>query len=495
MIEEKNSRKGERSMDELKWAEIAQTKKQNFPLEIFPDWIREMVLSMHEFNGAAVDYAAGLILAVAGTCVFDRFSISLNGIHTQPLITYSLLVGDSGSRKSSGFFLRDPVLKWTDEKNREIGRENKLMRDRIKIKEKQIDKAMKAGDEAETEKLLQEKQELEERIKSKFPTLISDTTLETLAREAARARNAACIFTDEASFLDVISGDLYGKDGKSNKNIVLQGYDRQRLNINRQTFSFDAEISVFICLAAQPSYLETVRSCGDQGFAQRVIFYAPDVDFSNYDPENSPNIPGKYISDWEKLTRQLLETGRKRDTMLSVDPEGMKLYKQFEKRTIEKSSLQDNDNFKGWLSKNHDRAARIAGILSLMEDPNSRTVTAETMRKAIYFCENYAASMAEYSLGVIGCNLPGYLLKIMRSAVKLRGEDKGTAIERTKLFDNCKKLSRYDLKKNGKAGRECFDNDLKELRRRNLIQEVSVKKEDTRGPGKSFLYIHPDFEG
>lgn len=476
----------------LVWQEITQTRKPEFPLQIFPDWIQDLIKDIHKNNGIANDYTAGILLSVASACVFDRFEVDIKG-RKQPLIIYSLIFGHSGSRKSAPFSaLRKPMIDWTEIRNNEIRKKNREISERVKIKEGLQRREITKGHEGEAVRLSREISELEEQKQQYFPEDISDVTLETLARVAGSSGNAAYIFTDEASFIDIVCGKLYGNDGVSNKNVILQGYDRGRVNIVRQGYEVKGDIAISVCVAAQPSFLEKIKNSGDQGFAQRCIFFNPDYDMTDYDPETAQSVDWKLMAQWQAQVSALLESGRRGDECITLSPEAYSLYRKFEKDMIAKMQLNDNDTFKGSLAKLHDKAVRIAGLLTLLgEDSCSRTVTAETMQKAISFCRTYVSPMTAYSLGLVGDSLPDYLSKLLNTIVQKKGEEKDSPALKSDVWQDMRKYMRYETKKNNE-GKNQFEKDLSELCQRKLIQIIQEKT--GKGKGKILIFVHPSYK-
>ena len=476
------------------WTPIETYKKPVFPLEILPERLRELVEALHRDSGAAIDYFAGVALSVASLAVFDRADIILDGGRRQPLILYSVLVGGSGVKKSAAFHaLQTPLIEWMEAQNRETARHNKRIEQRAAILRKDLEAAVKGKTKgtqgAQSPEAIQTQIEaLEGQKRGFYPSPLTDATMESIARESQSTGGAVGILSDEGQIVNAIAGKSYtAKDGAPNIDVILKGYDRGFTNISRSTYSVKGNISVSLCIGAQPAILETLLSHGEQaerGFPQRCIFFYPAPVYDNaFDRTPCPLALAIW---WRDTIQDLLTEGRTAGIELQATPDAITLCKAYENAMTAKRQ-EDNEtggNMAGWYAKAHDKVARVAGILALIEDPKVRTVTREHAAAAIRLFEEYALPMAQECYGIAGNDLPKYLEAILRAVIKEKSAQ-GAALEGA-VYKRLHNLTRY---RQGKPS--TFDRDLQELAARGYLRCVNLDTGGRRGRPTTILQVNP----
>lgn len=473
------------------WEQLSPTGKPNFPIRVFPKWIQKFVLSLHEETDAPIDYFAGVILSIGSACVFNRADIVLDN-RTQPLILHTIICGRSGTRKTTAFALSKPFERWALQANKPIRHNNRFIREEIEALKSQKRKAKTIDQAEECKKKITE---LERSIRPKYPYPLSDVTPEFVAQEASESNGAAVLISDEGGALNVISGKAYSAvSGYSNIDIFLKGYDRNlytrgRVGVGSTSFY----PSIVMCIGTQPEMLREYVSNGQQverGIIQRAIYFFPDFDFDNVDPFNRKPCPTELMQKWSSTVSELLERDKDTEFNLVIDQDAHDLLKRFEERNAKKVKRLDDSRYVEWLSKNHDRAGRIAGILTLLENPKAERVSADTTSKAILLCEEYCALMTAHAFCLID-SLPTYLQSMLHEIISMaekQSEDGYTT--KGDLYRNLRNWQRYY----GKTKRQFFDNDLQELIRRGYIQIPTPKTNGKPGRPKERIYINPNYQ-
>lgn len=476
------------------WEPLEQTSKPAFPVDILPGWARDFVSALNRESDSPIDYYAGVMLSVISACVGERGDVDIQG-RTQPLILQSLICGKSGTRKSSAFVLTEPFEKWTSEHNKIIDTENAYIFDDIKrIRKRRSDPKLS---EDESRKLKDQIRKLKSQIQPRYPYIIGDATPEYIIQAVKNSSGGTALISDEASILNVISGKTYGGvSGTANIDIFLKGYDRAFYLCGRKT---DGEVSihpsVVMCIGVQASLLEKYVSSGDhvgRGVIQRQLYFYPDFDYNAVNPANRRKCPDTLKNKWNRTVTQLLERDRDGFT-IEISEAGKKQLNDYEVKNFRLMDKLDNEYYIEWLSKHHDRAARLAGILALLEDPSTHHASDDMVRNAILFCDQYARRMTTYAFGMMNEVISPPLKKLLDSIVDMQtGEELITTGE---IWKNIRKRERYysNDKRKREEKKKQFKQDIAELEQRGFLQTVTVKA-GTPGQPPTYVFIHPCYK-
>lgn len=483
-----------RPLEVGEWPPLDNYHKPDFPLDVLPEYLQDLIMALHRESGAPVDYFAGAALSVASLAVFDRANILLDGGRQQPLCLYSILVGRSGVRKSAAFTaMQAPLIDWTETQNKEIAQANRKVDQRLEILHEELKTATRGKSKTpgtRTPDKIQEEMELEEGKKKRFyPSPLTDATMESIAHEAKEAGGAVGILSDEGQIINAIAGKSYtAQNNVPNIDIVLKGYDRAFVNISRSTYKVKGTVCLSLCIGAQPAILETLISHGDQaerGFPQRCLFYYPNPVYDNA-LERVP-CPLDLLAKWRDIIQDLLWEGRSSEIEMKATDAAITMCKLYENAMTAKRQADDEDGgeMAGWYGKAHDKMARVAGILALLENPKGRTVTEKHVSAAIRLFDAYAIPMAQECYGVIGADLPKHLSAVMNAIVKEKAAA-GAALDGA-VYKRLHKNVRYRGNKSG-----LYERDLADLEERRYIRRIRLNP--GRGRPTTFIQVNPRYE-
>lgn len=486
------------------WPPLDTYKKPSFPLDVLPGYLQEIVQALHCESGAPVDYYAGLALSVGSLAVFDRGEVILAGNHRQPLSLYTVIIGGSGSMKSTAFSaMQQPLIEWIEAKNKRAAQDNKWLEQKAAALQEEMKNAIRGKgigtrQPRHEEEIRADIERLEEEKRPMYPSPLTDATMESIARQSQVTGGAVSILSDEGQMINAIAGRSYTqKDGTPNIDVILKGYDSAFVHIVRHDYSVKGKISLAMCIGAQPTILETLLTHGDQaerGFPQRCLFYYPEPNRS-FDALALAPCPYDLKAKWRDVVQDLLQEGRGSTPIeMVVTPEALQLYQGYRNAMNTRMMNEaDSGTFAGWISKAHDKMARVAAILALLENPKSREVTVAHVYAAMRLFDQYVIPIAEECYGMTGYDLPSHLVSIMGYALKEKAAANGIVFEGA-LWVRMHQLKRYRA---GKSSQ--FEKDMRDLEERGYIRRVQ-QKSGVRGGRPSVVvkinpsYIHPSGE-
>jgi hypothetical protein len=200
-----------------------------FPLDVFPDWMREMVVATSKHRATGVDFVAGCALGVASALVCGKARIRILEDWEEPLLLWVLGCAETGDRKSAVIkTIAAPIYSHNeyliDESNRLEEKKQKEI-DSVEEKIKNLKMKTKLDDEdkkniIKLEKRLKDIKNLE--IKDKT-FIVADSSVEASIDQMSHNGGRLVVLDTEATQLSILLG-RYSKDKSPNYEGFLKGY-------------------------------------------------------------------------------------------------------------------------------------------------------------------------------------------------------------------------------------------------------------------------------
>lgn len=231
--------------------------------------------------------------------------------------------------------------------------------------------------------------------------LVGDVTIEKLAVMLGEHGGRLCLASDEATFLENISGKY--SNGRSSFEAVLQGYSGSQIRVDRKSAEsppvFVPRPRLVIALSVQPSVVaglardESMRS---KGLIGRFLYALPGT-MVGARPFAGYVMPASVSADYGALITRLCNLAPPLDSedipRISMSREAWRDWRAFN------VSLEDRLKGSGdlielvdWGSKHAGNLARLAGLLHCVEQGPKGEVSKETMERALamspYFVEH-----------------------------------------------------------------------------------------------------------
>lgn len=350
---------------------------------------------------AVVQAPAGLcgqsVLAAASLAAQAHADVSISG-SVEPLSLWHVTIGASGERKSA-------ADRWALSEHNEFEREQ-LAAWRAEMAAYEIDlTAHKAA-----ERTAERKKSAEE-IRDALLTLgsppeaplsplllLSEPTMEGLHKAFQFGRPSIGLFNDDAG--DFLGGHAMSKDNRTKSAAGFSKlwdngrFDRVRAGDGAAKF-YGRRLALH--LMVQPIVAESVLSdevLTGQGFLARclVSWPASTIGTREYQDVNLSHDPelGRY---WVRMRDLLdaspvLQEGTRnelRPRVLTLTPEAMAYWVEV-KNAIERAMLGDYAGIHAWASKGGSQVARIAGVLTLVENPDAGVIQLEAIERATTLC-------------------------------------------------------------------------------------------------------------
>lgn len=309
---------------------------------------------------APLDFAACALLGTASAALVGRVFVQIQPGYTQPVQLWLSMTGDSGAKKTPTLnkFV-GPLRKW-------------LMEERAK-EDPYFGKP------------------------SALENITTDATPEAIAAHMARHNGKAIIFTDEGSAMNVLTGMTYRKPGsESNIDALLQSYDGGLVSIARklQDSSFDIpEAHLSMTVGMQPTILEKLSSNAElasRGFPQRLLYFLSEP-MGHYVIKDLPKPDFELQDTWEKKVRQLATAFRDEKATLPMTDAAYEVFETFAQKMVDErfGALGGNEAIISWCLKAGGKVARLALILTLLENVDAVCVDAPAVEAAVALMNEY----------------------------------------------------------------------------------------------------------
>jgi len=394
--------------------------EERFPVDALPQWLKSMVTAVSVSLQTPPALAGCLALAIISVAVAGMAQVTVKSSWSEPLNLFTMVSLPSGTRKSAVFgIMTHPVSHWEIGKSKEISSEIARAQFKRQLMERRMGKlqkeAAKGDDEAAEDAEALAVRLDNHRVPISPQLFTTDATPEAVAKlMAEQGGRAAVLSADGGGIVDILSGARYGKHGRSNFDIFLQGHAGDTVRVDRASrqhspIRLDSP-ALSLALAVQPRVVEDCYRNEDfreRGFLARILLALPPNPLGTRDVD-SPGIRDQVQDIYNEAVMSLL--GIPRDgapSNLVLSDEAWKLLRDFsEELEPELAPGGKYEHMSGWASKLPGQIARMAGLLHLATDPQSPTtwdtpISDTTMEDAIRlgrFFESHAViAFGEYS--------------------------------------------------------------------------------------------------
>jgi putative DNA primase/helicase len=369
-----------------------------YPLHALPPDLQALVKEIQQYYQAPVPMIATCALSILSSAGQALADVDIDGTLKKPLSLFTLIVAESGERKSEiDKVLSKPLHEWERQQLEDKSEEIKVARAEHKAWE-----AAKRGIEKRIETLASKDQDFSQ-AKEKLaeleanppqavliPDLImQDQTPEGMAK-ALKRYPSICLLSSEAAV--VLGGHGMGKDSASrNQGMMNDLWSGQPIKITRamaESFSLHGR-RLSAGLAVQQSVLSAFAKDGAArgiGFFARFLITQPDSTKGTrfYKAPSE----WRHLSAWRDRIHALLNTPLQIDPDNALQPELLQLHPDAKQLWIEGYNAIERElgqfgefaDVGDVASKSADNAARIAGLLHLYQHGLVGRVTADEMR-------------------------------------------------------------------------------------------------------------------
>ena len=381
-------------------------------------------------------------MALAGQSVLGAAVLSVQGFkdielptgQIKPISCFFLSIAGTGERKTACDTLAlQPINRFEKEHRQKHAEAERVWANKKDIYEKECAK-IKNGKKTMREK----EQALDEMGHAPkaphLPVITSkDATIEGLILFMTRSRPSVGLFNGEGG--QFIGGHSMSEEAKIRTSTALSHlWDGSPVDRLRATdgYVYLAGRRLAMHLMAQPDIAAEMlsdRTLLDQGLLSRFLVTAPDSTagtrfFTEPDPECYSVLRDYNEHLYALLTRKLPTEDEDEDVLalehLKLSEEARKLWIDYT-NNVEAQLYQGGplDSVRGLANKIPEHAARLAGVLTLVADPDALYVSAPAMSNGITLAEHY---MAE-ALRMFSCQRKHYRLRLAEETLKWLHED------------------------------------------------------------------------
>ncbi len=359
----------------------------DFPLDVFPDNIAELINDMHKKYDAAKEYIASVFLSVVSILICGHFSINAkpDSNWIEYPILWVALIGNPSQKKTPCLKIGKDIL---DEFDRVL--QSYYETEMLEYKN-QLDRYKKNKKDKKTDR------QIKEPImphRARFST--QNVTIESLfdiikANESYRI--GVSIYIDELAFL--FNGFNQYKKSGNDKQYFLQSWSKSRQNIVRKGSKIDYTVDVGhnIIGGIQPKVLnKTLLREGIEstdGMVERWLYSCSDYFEQGFsDNEKRENYSFNEENTFEKLCSDIFKYiiihNKENQIEFSFSSDAQKLFIKFCNYIMEtKKSNKLSDIVKSYLQKQTNYVARLALVLQIFYNFKCTKISVDTLIKAI----------------------------------------------------------------------------------------------------------------
>lgn len=372
-------------------------KKINFPINAFPDVLKNYCIEVSKHVQVPVDMVASAVIGIMAVCLQSKFYIEPQSGWVEPLNLYVLIAANPSERKT-------PVLKEVSGAvNQYVNRVNKELkpqRDRylaekniLSNKIDQLTKDVSHGKKTVTiDDVLKVRDELDNLEEVKLLRMIvDDITPEALVSAMKENDEVISIVTAEGGIFGMLSGRY---SNQPNMDLFLKAYSGEAYHtdrIGREYTDLDNPLMTIVVML-QPVVLKDAvenKQFRERGLMSRFLYVIPNSIIGKRTKVSEP-INEAVKNEYNKLVNDLLDINTKRgfntrSNIIRLSHEADKIDTDFY-NDVECKILNEYGSFEDWAGKYRGQVMRIAGILHCVKyqlnAPNV-LLEADTMQAAL----------------------------------------------------------------------------------------------------------------
>lgn len=377
------------NLEDTEIDEVIRVKKPVFPINTIPVNIRDYILEVAESLQVPVEMVAVTALAVFSTCLQGKYIVDIKTNWKQPLNLFCVIIAPPSEKKSPVINLMTrPILDYEKSENERL----KPLILKSKIEKEMLEK--KANDKRKNKESISEL--VEELVNFKeineVRVFTDDVTSEKLVSLLASNNNVMSVISTEGGIFDIMNGK-YSQN--PNIDVYLKGYSGDYLRVDRvgrDSEAIDNPI-LSMLLAIQPAVLNKITKNKDfngRGLVARFLYCIPDSLVGKRRFETAP-ISQEAEKRYQTLVKECLTIKSKEEKVLHLTKEAKAEFEKFFDE-IEYKQIEEYASITEWCGKLLGNTARIAGILTLINNVNAEKIEKTDVINAIlisrYFLQN-----------------------------------------------------------------------------------------------------------
>lgn len=400
------------------WAEpipfVTTTPLPTFPVDELPEPFATFAAEIARGGGTSADFVAAFTLPIVATLAASRWRVGLTSSWSQPLNLYLLGLGAPGVQKSMALnATAEPLHKLDAELAQRYGPEiARAVQDR-ELREQERDSYKKEAGNAKDPTRQREARHnldlatewLEAHPVPVTPELFggSDATPESIEIAMAQQGGTFSWLDDEGGLFSMTGGRYSGGNGTANLSVFLKGHDGEvphKVTRTGRPAVHIAKPALTIGVLTQPQvFADFVKSDTGRGLMQRFLVMTPAITRAskgallrgNGHTEN-PQARADYEARIREIFRVRESLSPEAPRVLTLDPQAREiLARAFDVLNAGHTPGGRFDAVRGWASKQEGTMGRLAGLLAIMANPDTLTVTADAARQAVALWEYFAA--------------------------------------------------------------------------------------------------------
>jgi hypothetical protein len=353
--------------------EAPERVKHLFPIDVFPDYFRDLILKLNETLNYHIDFTSVALLFTLATATGNKVKLRVKNGWETPLIFWFAALGEPGTIKSHPINTMLKPLKLSD-----------------KLRKQVYDKEYDEWEQNEK--------------KGKAPifkqSIVTDATLEALHHVHSVNKKAIGLHKDELiGFLNDMNKYRKGSD----EQFWLESFNNTSYMVNRvtkRTLLID-NICINIIGTMQPDVLQKLASEQvSNGLLDRFLFTATeDKVYGITDKEISQQDFDDYTSIIKAMQDVFVYNEQEDTEVIELSAEAFKIYQEIDAEYVEvQNSDVETKSIKNYLSKMKTYIPRFALAIAILEHVSWGVpidVTPETMKKAKLMAD-YFVNTARY---------------------------------------------------------------------------------------------------